>query len=79
MYFAIKLMYKVSKYFHRSSNRNHVHFNAFLSCFLLKLYCFLCLFFSLFLHFGTLLSIWETNWKVLPLAKLEKLCLLQDF
>ena len=28
---------------------------------------------SLFLNFGSLLSIWETNWKVLPLAKLAKL------
>ena len=78
----------------RSRNINLVYFNVFLSHFLLKLHCFyaclfVCLFvcfltfltfkFALFLHFGDLSNIWETNLKVLPLGKLGKPCLPQSF
>ena len=34
---------------------------------------------SLILHFGTPVSIWETNCEVLSFAKMGKLCLLQNF
>ena len=53
--------------------------NCIFLCLFFSLFAFLKIVFFIFMFWHSVKSLGNINWKVLLLAKLEKLCLLQNF